>query len=315
MIQRRYLAVLTVAAFAGCQQLLGITPATLQSTGGGGNGGVVGSSTSSLGSLASSSAGGASTTGSSTASSMGGSSTATTSSGTSSHASSGTTTSSGTSASGTSSSSGDPCAGPTVVAPGDVIDNMEADSPDIIKMNGREGPWFTVNSDPAINQFPATGGECLPSLGGHCATSFYAMNTYGSAADAGSMGFAFIGFALDQVNLVNKPYDASGFTGIAFWGMSTVGPQPLHVQFQSSETVAVSGGGTCTTGCGDSFAESVILTGTWQQFTIPFSMLEQGTYGAQFPTFDSNALLTIQFSVDTNTPMFNFWIDDVGFYH
>jgi len=299
MVRRRYLAVLTVAAFAGCQQVLGINPGTLIPSTGGAGGAAPGSSSSSLG------FGGASSTASSSSGSMGNSSS---NSSTSSTASSG-----GTASSSTSSSSGDPCAGMTVIA--DMIDNMEGDSPDIIKTNGRQGPWFTVNSDPAINQVPATGQECLPSLGGHCPTSYYAMNTYGSAADAGPMGFAFIGFALDQVQLVNKPYDASGFTGIAFWGKSTVGTQPLHVQFQSSETVAVSGGGTCTSGCGDSFAESVILTGTWQQFTIPFMGLEQGTYGAQFPTFDSNALLTIQFSVDTNTPMFNFWIDDVGFYH
>jgi hypothetical protein len=331
MIRRRYLAVLAVAAVAGCQQVLGISPGTLISSGG--SGGASGSSTAGglggggLVSSSSTAGGGASATGTSTSSSSstGGTSTgtSTTASSSSSSTSAGATTGTSSSSSSSSSSSGTvSCT--TTPAIVDYIDDMMSGQGHILTRNGRVGPWFTANNDQTMDmQTPVPTMVCDP-----VASSFtcftWAMNTSGTVV--GTNGYAQIGFDLDQTGGVTKPYnaanDAGAYTGIVFWAKAAA-PLSLHVQFPIPATVSnspASGGGTCTgvspIVCGDSFEVIEPLTTSWAPYTVAFSDLAPEGFGnMQGLTFTSNAILTIQFQVKSDqTTTFNYSIGPVGFY-
>ena len=253
MIRRRYLAVLTVAALASCQQVLGITPGTRLSGTGATGGAPAGSSTSGPGGLGGGpgGTGGAFTTGTSSSSSGATTSTSTTGSSSSSSTSTGTTTGASSSSS-SSSSSG--CTTTPVIA--DYIDDMMSGQGHILVKNGRVGPWFTANNDQTTDmQTPVPGMVCDPVTSG--STCFmYSMNTSGTLV--GTDAYAQVGFDLDQTGGVTKPYNASTYTGIVFWAKATTALN-LHVQFPIPATVSnspASAGGTCIADagiyCGDS---------------------------------------------------------------
>jgi len=205
----------------------------------------------------------------------------------------------------------------------DLIDDMEAGSGQILKVNGRAGSWFSYNDTTGM-QLPKPGGLCPPEVfmgSGGAPGSTKAMHTTGVQFSGWGAG---IGFDLNHAGaMTRKPYDASQHKGIVFWARSQHAAPipPLYIRILETETVPVSDGGTCVPPdaglpCGDSHSAMVSLTSNWQLFQLAFTKFAQGGWGApaQPPGLDTAQLLAVQFAVE-NTPDFDYWIDDISFYH
>ncbi|APR85782.1 Hypothetical protein A7982_11131 [Minicystis rosea] len=195
-----------------------------------------------------------------------------------------------------------------MIAPGDVIDNMEAGTGSILSQGGRIGSWYTYNDGTTSGmQTPLAGGMFAPELipGGH-GTSTKAARTHG-------MGFttwgAGMGFDLHNTGTTKSAYDVSAFKGVAFWAKGE--PGTIRFKALTSATVAFAEGGLCTAVCGDSHGAIVPLTSDWVQITIPFTSLTQEGWGTQ-EDWNPMQVLSIQFQ--SGAVPFDFWVDDIGFY-
>ena len=242
-----------------------------------------------------SSAGGASTQVSSGA---GGSPTSTTDSATS--------TSSSSSSSASSSSTG--TGGGVVIAPANLIDDMEAGSSNILQRGGRVGAWYTYNDGTVgATQTPMAGGPFLPQAipGGRDGST--------EAAHTAGMGFTTwgggMGFDLHNDGIVKQAYSVAGLTGIAFWAKGS--PTTIRFKVLLLGTVPVAETGECTKVCGDSHGAILSLTAEWQQFVIPFSSLKQQNWGTPAP-WDPATVLSMQFQAGIGS--LDFWVDDIGLY-
>jgi hypothetical protein len=186
-----------------------------------------------------------------------------------------------------------------------LIDNMEADTGQILMQQGRSGAWFTYNDATAgAVQSPMPGGACLPDLiPGGTACDRLAAHTFGGGFSTWGAG---MGFLLRDT----KPYDASMYKGIKFSarGASTF----VRVNIPTSATEAVAYGGTCVQQCEDHFGMDITPTSAWQGFTIPFADLGQLGWGAP-ARFDPKAVIAVEFLISP-TPKFDVWIDVVSFY-
>jgi hypothetical protein len=133
------------------------------------------------------------------------------------------------------------------------------------------------------------------------------------------------------------PFDISQYKGIAFWGKTIMGAGDagtldVKVLFPDTDTdprgnvcnsaMAHASGPTDTSQCYNSYAETVTLTGAWQQFTVMLADLKQDTtfgyilpagswsgtnvYGINWQGQDNNA-------PDSGTVTMDVWVDDVYF--
>jgi hypothetical protein len=153
-----------------------------------------------------------------------------------------------------------------------------------------------------------------PDGGDRIAEAFNACPTeagiFEDSPDAGAIG-------------IPQPFDASAYTGFAFWGISLTGADyPVNIQVDDDQTSPWGGqcnvcqnGGTCstpheagTTGmgcpCSDNFLETVEFTPSWKLFVIRWSdhdfvannYSHEGTL-----TFHPNAMYNIHFQFKTTS--------------
>jgi hypothetical protein len=150
--------------------------------------------------------------------------------------------------------------------------------------------------------------------------------TVADGGDAGEAG--------PPVCKVTVPFDISQYKGVAFWAkagdLGDAGTVDLKVIFPDPDTdprggicnsaAAGAGGPTDTSQCYDSYAETVEMTGDWQEFVVLFSDLQLGSFGWVTPNaFDEQHVYGINFQVQDNdasgspTVNFDFWLDDLYF--
>jgi hypothetical protein len=150
--------------------------------------------------------------------------------------------------------------------------------------------------------------------------------TVADGGDAGEAG--------PPICKVTVPFDISQYKGIAFWAkagdLGDAGAVDMKVIFPDPDTdprggicnsaAAGAGGPTDTTQCYDSYAETVELTGDWQEFVVLFSDLQLGTFGwVTTNPFNEMQVYGINFQEQDNdasgspTDNFDFWIDDLYF--
>jgi hypothetical protein len=196
------------------------------------------------------------------------------------------------------------CGADIVIPATDVIDDMEDGNMLIIQQAGRVGNWYTFGDGTgagALEPFLIAGKRAGSTACFHYTGSGFMK--WGSG-----IGFDFNNNGTGQDS--KKPYDASAYTGITFWGKSAA-MTSIPVQLPDINTSPA--GGKCTT-CDHHWGALVPFTTEWQRFTVRFSdlQLEPGTVPA--PTaFDKSNIVQLQifFSVGKTTEI---WVDDVAFY-
>ncbi len=298
MIRLRYPAVLTLAALACCQQVLGIDPGI---AGTGGSAGTPGSSTST---------GGGGLPGPSSSSAGGPSVSASTSS-TSSNGTGGTT---GTSASTTSSSSsGAPVTG---VCAGTGTRYLTSSQPDAFIEDFEESTgialgWSSFNDvSPTVNAFQ------IMQVAGGAVNTMHSGHYAGTGAKTAPMGGFGVGViynnAIDPA-LGVYCIDISAFTGVSFWAKAATAGSLISLNFvlpatnmASMNDAGVMTGGDCTTNCYNHPRITFMLTSDWVQYKAPFAMASEGT-----ATVGSVIQELGWLSPDSN---WDFSLDEIAFY-
>jgi hypothetical protein len=204
------------------------------------------------------------------------------------------------------------------------------------------------------------GQEVLPSSETRCGDS-YALHLRADTADGGGLSMWGMNVGIDLRHNPNCPdqtnpdagsaanpcvFDASGWTGIAFWALLgpgssattalvTVGDPQTSSQLGGNEAPELSypnnllkcGNPPCadnhpaSTACVstdvppclcDPFGKAVGMVNHWEFYTIPFADMRQKGYGRPETTFDLAHILNFTFNLGLGD--WDVWIDDISFY-
>lgn len=167
-----------------------------------------------------------------------------------------------------------PCSDPAMIV------DMEANNGQICNTNGRGGDVVFFGDGTGVQWPPAgiapTRFSPLSSCRG---ISAVAMHTKGINFSSWGAGVGF--------NFSSAGWNASAYTGITFWAMSSAKTQ-VTIGIATAETQDVAYGGKCvpTDGkqCNDYFKTKRTLTSTWQAYPISFAELRQDGWGVAAPT-------------------------------
>jgi hypothetical protein len=216
-----------------------------------------------------------------------------------------------------SSALGPDCAAITIppANPDDLISDFEDGFGHVNQSAPNRGGGFYAFNDGKGTQTPdadpsGTGAAPAAVQENHC-TGSYVFCTSGS-------GFTTWGAGIGtDVGKAPAPYDASGYSGIAFQAKSNKGPVSMMVKFPDKDTAPE--GGVCDKGqpdgakaCYCDWSAPLSLTTEWQAFTISFSKLTQPTWGLQATAFDPTTLYRVQWQTDKNID-FDYCIDNLVF--
>jgi hypothetical protein len=197
----------------------------------------------------------------------------------------------------------------------ELIDDMNDGDGSILATSGRVGAWYTYNdATPMAMQKPEAMTPFTMQAGGRDGTG-YAAATSGSGFTLWGAG---MGFNLhdpgDGMNGSAKvTYDASAYTGLAFWAKAGPGSvTSLRVNVSDKNTDPA--GSVCAPAdkCNDHFGKDVHLTDAWAFYTMTFDELLQLGWGQSFSALDVAHLYAVQFQVAKGVT-FDIWLDDVAF--
>jgi hypothetical protein len=196
-----------------------------------------------------------------------------------------------------------------------MIDDMEDGDGSILPAGGRVGAWYTYNdATPTGMQKPLAMSPFVMTPGGRTATG-YAAETSGSGFTVWGAG---MGFNLDDPGdgmngSAKVTYNASAYSGIAFWAKAGAGAAPaLRVNVSDKNTDPA--GGVCMPAdkCNDHFGKDIRLTEEWALYTMNFADLLQLGWGQPSAALDVAHLYAVQFQVAKGVT-FDVWLDDVAF--
>jgi len=180
---------------------------------------------------------------------------------------------------------------------------------------GRGGGFYAYRDDSAGTVTPAADtGEAPAATSILRCSSTFALCMNGSGFTEWGAG---LGTDMGVTSGSSKsPYDASQYSGIAFWAKSASGIT-MRVKFPDKSTSP--DGGVCDpnvdgdTYCYNDWGSNVTLTAEWMPYTISFSSLAQEPgWGMKSPGFDPSTLYSLQFQFsDTTGAEFSFCIDDL----
>jgi hypothetical protein len=228
----------------------------------------------------------------------------------------GTGSGSGGTGTGTGSGTGDDASADS--GPGlqlEAIDDMATNTGSILPSHGRVGAWYTYNDATAgaseTPGIPFTKTALNPPHGG----ANYAARMQGSGFTlwGAGEGFNFDDPGNGEGGSAKVAYDASAYTGIAFWAKAGSGSTTsLRVNVSDKDTDPA--GGVCApvSKCNDHFGATLPLSTDWRQFVLPFSELTQAGWGMPAPSFDPKHLYACQFQVAEGAT-FDIWIADIYF--
>jgi len=197
----------------------------------------------------------------------------------------------------------------------EMIDDMDDGDGSILATAGRIGAWYTYNDATATGmQKPVAMTPFTMESGGRDGKG-YAAATSGSGFTVWGAG---MGFNLhdpgDGMNGSAKiTYDASAYSGIAFWAKAGPGSvSSLRVNVSDKNTDPA--GAVCAPAdkCNDHFGKDIRLTEAWTLYTMAFSDLLQLGWGQPSASLDVAHLYAVQFQVAKGVT-FDVWLDDVAF--
>lgn len=189
----------------------------------------------------------------------------------------------------------------------ELVDQMEDGDGSINFTAGRAGVWFPFNDDTGT-QFPGTKLESFPmsALDPPRSDSRYAAHSYGS-------GFSKWGSGIGFDMRVQQPYDASTYSGVAFWARRAPGTtSALRLAVLDGATSPLGGKCNFDAGlCHDDFGRDLELGTGFHFFSFAWAELSQrGWSGNILPAVDTTQIYGLRFQSEPNVD-FDFWIDDV----
>lgn len=228
-----------------------------------------------------------------------------------------------------------PCgSGDVLPAQADVISNFEDAFGTLATGKGLQGGWYTYKDTTAAGMItPATGVSPIPAEeikgGGRCmgANSEFGLHVLGAGFDEWGSGTGTdLAFqsppANAPVGTMGKRvgYDATAFTGIAFWAKlgDTAGASP-GVRLNVKDIQTDPDGMMCSTAmpngamaCHDDFGKNIALTSQWKKYTVLFAEMTQSNFGKKYEGIKKDKLYAIQFQFPKSAK-FDMWLDDLHF--
>lgn len=201
-----------------------------------------------------------------------------------------------------------------------LLDDFEDGNEATLHVFSGRGGWY-INNDGSGIQYPS---PCaLPTADSEREGSAFAMRSFGRDFAGVPGGWAELGVSLRAGAGCTSPIDASAATGVRFWAKSSV---PIRFSVSTVATNDLANGGECVPTdvlgfqCFDSFGLLIPPSPTWQEYFIPFELLEQEGWGLP-ATFDKSEILGLSWGAKSvgaygTSPAvcFDMWIDDVAFY-
>lgn len=203
-------------------------------------------------------------------------------------------------------------------APTDVelIDDMEDGNAGIFPNHGRNGYWYT-GGDLTKNAVltPPGSAFAMTELSAGDRSDYAASVKAENFTDWGSViGFNFV----EQSG--PKPYDASAFCGVHFWGKAAA---PVTLRLRVPDVSTHPAGGVCTdpgasgTACYDHFGSAVAFGKVWAEYSFKFADLTQiGTgYHPADNKLRTDKLFALEWALPGGMPAktYQIWVDDVEF--
>ncbi len=191
-----------------------------------------------------------------------------------------------------------------------LISDGENNSNQTATIQGRGGYWYTFVDDEGSTVVPEAGkngGTFAMSPGGADGSKFAARMT-GTVA-GGSKIYAGMG-----LNFVDPKgtYDASKYKGISFKIKKGPGSH-ANVRLKVPDGQTDPEGKKCSE-CFNDFGLDMVVTDSWQEYTIPFTSMKQlKGWGSRFDGIDPSTLYGIQFQVNDPGASFDIWVDDIAF--
>jgi hypothetical protein len=199
---------------------------------------------------------------------------------------------------------------------GTVVDDMEDTDAQITVDGGRNGFWYVGNDGTAGGTQTPTSEmfEMFELASGERGDSTYSAHMKVSGFTSwGSV----LGFNLVEQQAMLKPYDASAFCGVQFWGKA-VAATSLRLRLPDGDThpagMVCKETGAANTLCYDHFSAAVALTTAWKSFSVTFASLVQvgGGYHPADNEFRADQLYAMEWALPAAAgKAFEIWIDDV----
>jgi hypothetical protein len=180
-----------------------------------------------------------------------------------------------------------------------MIDDFEDRNSSILPVEGRSGNWHAF--------YDATPGALIT-------WSIRNAGRVGSLSALNFNGGVFTdwGAGVDVPIAGGGAYDASRFSGIAFWARTSAASS-REVRLSVVDAHTTPEGGSCEV-CFDHFGRWMVLSDSWQRYEFRWDQLTQMGWGDLFSEVQASAIYAIQFSTRADA-RFDVWIDDLAFFH
>jgi endoglucanase len=187
-----------------------------------------------------------------------------------------------------------------------VIDDAEDGDNQVLLAGGRGGYLYTFKDSHGTSVVP-DGAFTTTSGGAHGSKN--GLRLHGKLADRND---AYAGLGLSFLE-PKAPYDASRFTGIAFYARVAPGAATA-VRLKVPDVDTDPDGHVCKE-CYNDFGVDFQVTAEWTRYEVAFADLTQGSgWGDPRPAaIDLTRLYSLQWQVATRGASFDLWIDDVSF--
>jgi hypothetical protein len=202
---------------------------------------------------------------------------------------------------------------PARCAPLTLIDDMEDGDDRNCPNQQRNGEWWSATGTTTGTIDPPTTGNFPAYLLGSDArgSSKYGMRLSGTGFGHTDADWASLGFNL----IDDAAYDLTSYTGIAFYAKSRAMDLTLHVEFATDTTTALAEGGACQADCNDHYSKVLTIDGTWREYSVPFTQLQQEGWGPKTKDLAHSRFVFFGFlGTDGGPAAFDFLIDDVRLY-
>jgi hypothetical protein len=198
----------------------------------------------------------------------------------------------------------------------DLVSDFEAGTAkalDVLAPVARGGTsFFYYNDKTATGLLDPAKVESMPlaaTMGGACGMYAFRFSAMGFTTWGAGAGVDFMPRGPD---MKKQGFDASAYTGIAFYAKLTRGSAQFFVNLQDMNTHV--DGGLCTVESGptqcDAFGGNVTIGSEWELKTIPFAALKQRGFGKAETAFDASRLVNFRLQAKGD---FELWIDQVQF--
>jgi hypothetical protein len=204
------------------------------------------------------------------------------------------------------------CSGKAVPAQDGLVDDFEHENTQIVKLDGRDGYWWT-NADKEGAKFTDPPGGGSPKWADSGANgSSQSLHVAGSTAKGSDQAYG-VEVGTNLISTKGSLYDGSKYVGVSF--MAKVGAKSVKkVRFNMGDVNTHPDAGTCKN-CWNHFCKEVELTTDWKEYQVSFKEMQQRAgWGEPRPkSITPKELYTLTFAFEGSGGEFELFVDDIQF--